>query len=257
MPNLMKLFSAVFLLTLAAIAPAYAQTSSVEAGPIACNAPTASAPVWGKLVVAGNTVTCYYGKGTSTPKTWTQIGSPQTINFVNDPLLVGIYATAHNGNNLTTGTIDNFSITPAPTYRLKDQDVGAPTLMGSANLIGSVWTITGSGWDIWGTTDQFNFQPWLVWGDCTVICRVTSITTAGDPWQKIGIMVRDSFNSGSDYALFCASSGSGVDYQYRTTFDVNPDSISYVAAPAPGVLTGVSVGVGMTGNFQGPYVLRP
>ena len=127
--------------------------------------------------------------------------------------------------------------------------------MGSANLMSGVWTISGSGADIWNTFDQFNFQPWLVWGDCTVICRVTSLSR-GDPWQKIGIMVRDGFNSGSDYALFCATYSKGVDFQYRPDFFNNGDTTSYVAAPA-GTVSGIAVGMGITGTFQGPYVVRP
>ena len=257
MPNYTKIFFLAFLLVLAAFAPVCAQTSAQQSATISCPAPTAAAPVWGKLVIKGNVVTCYYATGTATPTTWTQMGQPQTIGFLSNPLLVGIYVTSHNVNALTTGTIDNFSITPTPTYRIQDHDVGAPGLMGCANLTGGVWTISGSGADIWGTADQFNFQPWLVWGDCTVICRATSITMSGDPWQKIGLMVRDGFNSGSDYALFCATYGQGVAFQYRPSFSDNSDSIAYVAPPAPGVVSGVAIGLGLTGNFQGPYVVRP
>jgi hypothetical protein len=254
--NLAKLLFAIFLL--APTTPVHAQTSSQDAGIIACHAPTAAAPVWGKLVVSGNEVTCSYATGTATPTTWTQIGQPRTINFINNPVLVGIYITAHDGTGpatLSTGTIDNFSITPAPTYRLADYDVGAPSLMGSANLTAGVWTIAGSGSDIWGTSDQCNFQPWLVWGDCTVICRVTSLSTSGSSWRKMGIMVRDGFNSGSDYALFCVKGGGGVDFQYRLTFHDNPDIIEFVSPPLPGTQSSAAVGYGLTGSTT--YTLRP
>jgi hypothetical protein len=255
--NFTKLFSITFLLVLAGLAPVKAQTNSLNAGPFPCPAPTAAAPVWGKLVISGNTVTCSYATGTATPTTWKQIGQPQTLGFLNNPVLVGIYITSHNTGNLSAGTIDNFSITPTPTYRLQDQDIGAPPFMGCANLTAGVWTISGSGADIWGTADQLNFQPWLVWGNCTVICRVTSLSTTGDPWQKIGIMVRDGYNSGSDYALFCATAAEGVDYQYRLNFNDNNDAVKYVAPPAPGTVSGVVIGTGLTGAFQGPYTIRP
>jgi hypothetical protein len=250
----MKILFITSLLILAALAPTQAQTSSQGSGSIAAPAPTAAAPVWGKLVVNGNVVTCYYATGTAMPTTWIPLGAPQTIGFINDPILVGIFITAH-GSGLSTGTIDNFSITPTPTYRLADGDVGSPPLMGSANLISGVWTLTGSGSDIWGTSDHFNFQPWLVWGDCTVICRVTSISKSGSAWQKIGLMVRDGFNSGSDYALFCASDGAGMAFQYRLQFQNNPDMIEYVSPPAPGVTSSNSVGYGLTGSTT--YTLRP
>jgi hypothetical protein len=189
------------------------------------------------------------------------MGKVQTINYTNNPLLVGIYYTAHNASTLGGGTVDNFSITPTPTYRLQDSDIGAPGLMGSANLINGVWALTGSGGDIWGTADQFNFQPWLVWGDCTVVCRVTSISAVGNPWEKIGIMIRDGYNSGSDYALFCASNGAGLDFQYRPSFNNNPDgaTIATLVAPPPASNTsaGTAIGVNPVGTNSSFFVLRP
>lgn len=250
----MKIFPIFLLFALAAIGTADAVTNSQSGGTASCPAPTAAAPVWGKLVVSGNEVTCYYGTGAATPTTWTQIGAPVTIGFVNNPILVGIFITSHNASAISTGTIDNLSITPTPTYRLADSDIGAPSFMGSANLIKGVWTLSGSGADIWGSTDQFNLQPWLVGGDCTVICRVTSIS-AGDPWQKIGIMVRDGYNSGSDYAMFCATLSEGVNFQYRTKFNDNNDVTELVAPPSPGVVSNIAVGYSPTGSTA--YVVRP
>ena len=126
--------------------------------------------------------------------------------------------------------------------------------MGSSNLINNVWHLAGSGADIWGTTDQFNFQPWLVWGNCTVICRVTSVGT-GNGWEKLGIMVRDGFNSGSDYAMFCTSNGCGSEFQYRLAFNNNPDETQYVAPPAPGITSSIVTGYGLTGSTS--YTVRP
>jgi hypothetical protein len=250
----MKRILVTILLALAALAPAQAASQGQDAGPISCPAPTPSAPIWAKLVVSGTTVTCFYAKGTAAPTTWTQIGTAQTIGFTNNPILVGMYICSHNAATLTSGTIDNFSITPAPTYRLADSDIGAPANMGCANLINNVWNISGCGADIWRASDQFNFQPWLVWGDCTVTCRITSLA-AGDGWQKIGIMVRDGYNSGSDYAMFCATGGAGVDFQWRQNFNDNPDATQMVAPPAPGVTSSVAVGYSATGPTA--YVIRP
>jgi hypothetical protein len=254
--HFLKLFFFAVLFALSTLVSLHAQYNSGHSGPFSCPAPTAAAPVWGKLVINGNTVSCYYAVGAATPTAWLPLGQSQTINFLNNPILVGIYITAHNSAAISSGTIDNVSISPTPTYLLQDQDIGAPKLMGSANLISGVWNITGSGADIWNTADQFNFQPWLVTGNCTVICRVTSLSN-GDPWQKIGIMVRDGYNSGSDYALFCATCAEGVDFQYRNSFYPNGDIVKYVAPPAPGVTSGVAIGTGLIGTVEDPYPLHP
>jgi hypothetical protein len=163
----MTKFFLSLIFSLCALAPLGAQTSSQCSPATPSSPPTAVAPIWGKLVISDNVVTCYYAKGITAPTLWTQIGQPKTVGFVNNPLLVGIYLSAHDGTGtptLSTGTIDNFSITPTPTYRLTDCDIGAPSLMGSANLISGVWNLAASGSDIWNMSDQCNFQPWLVWG---------------------------------------------------------------------------------------------
>jgi hypothetical protein len=253
----MKLFTIIFLMSLAALVPLQAQTYySGCSNSIAVPSPTAAAPIWAKLNVVGNVVTCYYTTGAAAPKTWIQIGAKQTVDFVNNPILVGIYLLAHNAGAVGTGTIDNVSITSPSNsiYKLADGDIGSPTLMGSANLINGVWSISGSGADIWNNTDQFNFQPWLVWGDCTITCRVTSLS-AGDPWQKIGIMVRDSYNSGAAYALFCATPGKGIGFQYRLGSNNNPDVTMLIAPPVPGLTAAPSTGYEVNGPAC--YVLRP
>lgn len=251
----MKSVLPIILAVLSSISTVWATSTSEDCGATSTPAPRAGAPLWGKLILAGNVVTCYYAKGTATPTKWTQLGQPQTLNLVNNALLAGMYVTAHNANNINTGTIDNFSITPASSFRLADVDIGSPALMGSANVIDNVWTLSGSGADIWGTGDQFNFQPWLITGDCTIICRVTSIGARGDPWEKIGIMIRDGYNSGSDYAMFCATLSEGVDFQYRLGFNNNADQMTFITPPSGNVTSSVNVGYGPTSASA--YQLRP
>jgi hypothetical protein len=254
-PNIVELLITIaLLLFLGSTSSIQAAATSYGSDIVSASVPTPEHPTWGKLVVSGNTVSCYYALGTAAPKIWRPLGTPQTINFINDPLLVGICVASYNNAAVTAGTIDNFSISPAPSYRLADFDIGAPELMGYANLVRGVWNIAGSGFDVGGTSDQCNFQSWLVWGDCTVICRITSLS-AGKSFEKIGIMVRDGFNSGSDYAMFSARNGDGINFQYRPSFNNNPDITEFVAPPAPGVKSGVAIGYGLTGGTA--YTVRP
>jgi hypothetical protein len=182
------------------------------------------------------------------------LGKAQTINFLNNPILAGIYISSADTTNVTLGVVDNVSITPKATYRLADYDIGAPALMGSANTFSGIWHIAGSGLGIGGTSDQCNFQSSLVWGDFTMICRITSISAISGS-AKVGIMVRDGFNSGSDFAAFWAKAGGGIDYEYRLSFNNNPDMTQFVAPPLPGVKSSVAVGYGLTGGTT--YTLRP
>jgi len=81
-----------------------------------------------------------------------------------------------------------------------NEDIGAPSLLGSASYDDSTgsYTVTGSGADIYGTADQFRFlhQDWT--GDGRMIARVASQTTpATNNWAKAGLMFRNDASSGS------------------------------------------------------------
>src|SRR5581483_11439247 len=49
-----------------------------------------------------------------------------------------------------------------------DTDVGAPGLAGSATFSSGTFTVNGSGADIWGTSDNFNYASESVSGDVTI-----------------------------------------------------------------------------------------
>ena len=61
-------------------------------------------------------------------------------------------------------------VLPAPKT---DADIGSPTLAGSAAYSSGVYTVQGSGADIYGTSDQFNFVSQPLTGNQTLIARVT------------------------------------------------------------------------------------
>ena len=69
-------------------------------------------------------------------------------------------------------------------------DSGDVGLAGNAQLSGGVYTLDGSGLDIWGAADSFQFAYRGVSGDCTLVARVTTLQDT-DPWAKAGIMIRE------------------------------------------------------------------
>jgi hypothetical protein len=94
-----------------------------------------------------------------------------------------------------------------------DTDVGSPALAGSASYDSGVFTVNGSGVDIWGTSDQFNYVSQPMTENETIVARVTSQTDT-DPWAKAGVMIKQSTTAGSTYALLAVTPGNGVSFQY-------------------------------------------
>ncbi len=94
------------------------------------------------------------------------------------------------------------------------QDIGAPSIPGSASFDQGRLTITAGGIDIWGQSDQFTFVYQQVTGDVDVIARVDSVTVAHE-WSKAGLMVRSSLAADAAHALALVSAGRGVAFQRR------------------------------------------
>lgn len=89
--------------------------------------------------------------------------------------------------------------TPQSPSTLTGGDIGGVTAKGSSSLSGSTYTVKGSGVDIWGTADSFQFDSQLFTGDGTIIARVVSETNT-DFWAKAGVMFRETLNAGSSFA---------------------------------------------------------
>jgi len=95
-------------------------------------------------------------------------------------------------------------------------DVGSVSAAGSAGFAGSIWTVTGSGADIWGTADEFRFvyraQPTAF----EIQTRVDSVQNV-HPWTKAGLMVRTSLAANAPQASIFVTPGNGVSFQRRTS----------------------------------------
>ncbi|HET9391346.1 MAG TPA: fibronectin type III domain-containing protein [Steroidobacteraceae bacterium] len=94
-------------------------------------------------------------------------------------------------------------------------DIGAVQASGSYTQNGSTFTVMGSGADIWGTADQFQFVSTPLTGDGSITARVVSQTNT-NPWAKAGVMIRESLSAGSTYAAVEVTPAEGVSLQDRT-----------------------------------------
>jgi regulation of enolase protein 1 (concanavalin A-like superfamily) len=96
-------------------------------------------------------------------------------------------------------------------------DVGVPATAGNASVSGGVWTIQAAGSDIGGTADQGFFASTPNASDGAVIARITSQTSAGSINAKAGVVIRQDTSTASAYMGIFATTGNGLQLQYRTT----------------------------------------
>ena len=180
---------------------------------------------WLKLTRTGNTITAFSSADGST---WTPVGA--TTISLTDPVTIGLFTTSHNASALGTATFDNVSVTAGGSSALPspwaDSDVGSPAVAGSASYSSGVFTVDGSGADIWGTSDQFNYVSQPLTGNASIVARVTSQSDTG-PWAKAGVMIKQSTTSGTSYALLAVTPGNGVQFEYGYNASVGGESYSF------------------------------
>lgn len=99
-------------------------------------------------------------------------------------------------------------------------DMGAVAARGTCSYSAGVFTIEGSGADIWGTADEFGFAGQYMDGDFSVTARVRSVENVNQ-WTKVGIMIRDwnGGSPGSRHASFLVTPTTvkGTVFQRRST----------------------------------------
>ncbi|HEX3357679.1 MAG TPA: DUF1349 domain-containing protein, partial [Tepidisphaeraceae bacterium] len=139
----------------------------------------------------------------------------------------GLYAApaSGSGNPIVRATVGTLSATAIVVVQSMgifnaQQDIGATTPAGSASFNGStsVYTVSGSGTDVWTTADQFHYVYLPLTGDVTITARVATETNTNVS-TKSGIMLRNTLDANSAYAFLFSTPTitSGVEYQYRSS----------------------------------------
>jgi beta-galactosidase len=118
---------------------------------------------------------------------------------------------------------------PAPWL---NADIGSVGLTGSVSYCGGQFTISGSGADIWGTADAFQFVYVYVpvSTNCDLRARVASVQNT-DSNAKGAVMIRESLAANSRYALADAEPSAGIEFLWRTNTAGN--STSSVVSGSP------------------------
>ena len=114
-----------------------------------------------------------------------------------------------------TGSID-LTVSHGLPATGSGQDVGSVGLAGSSSSSGGIWTLQGSGVDIWDNADGFHFRYAALTGDGFIQARLLSQTNT-DPWAKTGLMIRDELTPGSTHAFLAGTVANGLAFQNRPT----------------------------------------
>ncbi|XEC95851.1 LamG-like jellyroll fold domain-containing protein [Paenibacillus tarimensis] len=97
-----------------------------------------------------------------------------------------------------------------------NQDIGTVGNTGSSSYNGSQYVVEGSGTDIWGTSDQFQYDYVHMTGDQTITVRVNSLTNT-NAWAKAGLMFRESLSPDAKNVFVAMTPGNGATFQYRSS----------------------------------------
>jgi regulation of enolase protein 1 (concanavalin A-like superfamily) len=193
---------------------------------------TSTAPHWVKIVRAGNTISGYESANGSA---WTLVGS-DTFGM-GTSAFIGLAVSSHISGTLATAAFDNVSTTSGgSTSSLpsgwSDKDIGSVPVAGSANDSGGTFSVTGSGADVWGAADAFNYAYTTLNGNGTIVARVATVQNVSS-WVKAGVMIRETLTAGSRHAFILVSGANGVAFQRRDATGGASVNTAGSAASAP------------------------
>ncbi|UFS71249.1 Ig-like domain-containing protein [Geomonas sp. RF6] len=95
-------------------------------------------------------------------------------------------------------------------------DVGSVGVPGNAEFFNNIFTLRGSGSDIWGSADAFRFVYRAMTGNGEIIARVMSLQPTHE-YAKGGVMMRESLSAGSKHALMNLTPLQRAEFLRRTT----------------------------------------
>ena len=145
-------------------------------------------------------------------------------------LISGTVSSAAAGTNTVVVTVSDGALSATATFTwsttapvtgpdFASADIGTTGAVGSTTVSNGVYTVKGSGDNIFYTADAFQFASTAIVGDADIRARVTSMTNTGD-WAKAGVMIRESSAANSRHAMTYTTpmaTGNGFDMLYRTT----------------------------------------
>jgi hypothetical protein len=210
------------------IASSVTQSFTVAAGPP--SVPGSPSPAAGATGVATNSTLSWSSAGASsydvkfgTTNTPPQVATGQAAASYAPALAASTtyfwQIVAHNGVGATTGPLWSFTTAaaggglPSPWV---SQDVGATGLAGSASFAGGVFTVNGSGGDIWGSADAFQYVEQPLAGDGQIVARLASVQNT-NAFAKAGVMLRETAAAGAVHVILDVRPDGSIEFMTRQT----------------------------------------
>jgi hypothetical protein len=119
--------------------------------------------------------------------------------------------------------ITNPEVTTGLPTPWKNQDIGQPGQVGSASVSNNVFTLKGSGADIWNTKDSLQFVYQTAPKNFKLTALVTAPTKTND-WAKSGLMLRDSLADNSSNAMIALLAKGRDRFQMRSSLGATTTS---------------------------------
>jgi fibronectin type 3 domain-containing protein len=133
-----------------------------------------------------------------------------------------------NGIDSVFSTETSASRAAAPSANWLSQDIGNVGAAGAVSEAGGVFSVNGSGEDIWNGSDEFRYGFQAVSGDYMLTARVLSMTNPNG-WAKAGIMMRETLSANSKHVINFMSPANGVALQQRDATGGNGSGVANTA----------------------------
>jgi regulation of enolase protein 1 (concanavalin A-like superfamily) len=186
---------------------------------------------------------------TTTPVfTWALASGGGTVSST------GLYTSPSTGTlakvTASTGGVtatDSVYVVSAPWT---SADIGSPGVAGTAYDSSGTFTVTGSGLDVSGTADHFQYVYQPLGGDGEITARVVSESPYTSTSEKAGVMIRNTLDTSAQEADMLITPGNLAEFQSRVTAAGSTTAVSSSGKAAPYWVRLVRSGNTFTGYYS-------
>jgi len=128
-------------------------------------------------------------------------------------------------------------------------NIGAVGVAGSATYTNGLFTVKGSGANVWNAADTFFYVYQPVTGNYTISAKVLSVQNTG-AHAKGGVMIRETTATNSAMAMVDLTPSAGVEFVWRTTTGGTAASTTVSGVTAPNWVQVTRSGNTFTGYYS-------